>query len=124
MRWRSSALPEYAGAHMSRGGALKVLGRFKEAEAEMREALRLDPMIRAYTELVQIAKYQVSEQELEEIKRRLAPESNAPLLAQVDSLFALAKLSDARGDYAEAFKYLDEGCRLYRPSLRLHGRRT
>ena len=112
-----SRWPEFAGAHMSLGSTLKVLGKFKEAEVEMREALRLDPMIKGYTELMHISKCGEGSPEFEAIKRRLDPEVNAPLMARVDSLFALAKIYDAKGDYATAFKYLDEGCRLYRPSL-------
>lgn len=109
--------PEFAGAHMSLGSTLKVLGRFKEAEAEMREALRLDPMLRGYTELVHVYKCTEDSPEFEAIKKRLDPAVNAPLAARVDSLFALARIYDNKGDYATAFKYLDEGCRLYRPSL-------
>ena len=109
--------PEFAGAHMSLGGTLKLLGRFKEAEAEIREGLRLDPMLRGYTELVHVAKCPVGSPEFEAIKKRLDPAMNAPLTARVDSLFALARIYDDIGDYATAFKYLDEGCRLYRPTL-------
>jgi tetratricopeptide (TPR) repeat protein len=110
-------LPEYAGAHMSLGSTLKVLGRFEEAEAAMREGLRLDPMLRGYTELVSISKCTEGSPEFETIKKRLDPEMKVPLTARVDSLFALAKIYDDKGDYATSFKYLDEGCRLYRPSL-------
>jgi len=109
--------PDFASAHMSLGGVLKTLGRFEEAAAEMREALRLDPNIRGFTELVQIVKDSLSDEELKVIERRLETGSDAPLLAQVDSLFTLANVYDRRGDYATSFKYLDEGCRRYRPSL-------
>ena len=109
--------PDFANAHMSLGGVLKTLGKFEEASTAMREALRLDPMLKGYTELGQIAKPPLSEQEIEAIKKRVEPEADAPLLAQVDSLFALANIYDERKDYATSFKYLDEGCRLYRPSL-------
>lgn len=109
--------PDFANAHIALAGALKVTGKFKEAEAEMREALRLDPMIRAYTELAHMKKLSEESPEFEAIKSRLLPEADAPLMAKVDSLFALAKIYDDKGDYATAFKYLDEGCRLYRPSL-------
>ncbi len=110
-------MPEYASAHMSLGSTLKVLGRFQEAEVEMREALRLDPMIRGYTELVQVIKGKLDQQDIDAIKKRLDPESKAPVAARVDSMFALWKICDEQGDYATAFKYLDEGCRLYRPTL-------
>lgn len=109
--------PDDASAHMSMGSTLKVLGRFKEAKEEMRKALQLDPMIRGYMELTQLANYEMDEAELDAIKNRLDPAKKAPLPAQVDALFALAKIYDDRGDYATGFKYLDEGCRLYRPTL-------
>ena len=109
--------PDFANAYMSLGGVLKTLGKFEEAAAAMREALRLDPNIKGYTELVQIAKDPLSDEELQAVKKRLEPGSDAPLLARVDSMFALAGIYDEQGDYATSFKYLDEGCRLYRPSL-------
>lgn len=110
-------MPEFSHAHMSLGSNLKILGRFKEAEAEMREALRLDPMTKGYTELVHVIKCTEDSPEFAAIKKRLEPESNAPVEARVDSLFALAKIYDDMGEYAKSFKYLDEGCRLYRPTL-------
>ena len=110
-------MPEYASARMSRGSTLKVLGRFAEAEQEIREALRLDPMIRGYMELVQISKVTLTPEEITAIKRRLDPEVKAPAMARVDSLYALSRLAERDGDYATAFKYLDEGCRTYRPTL-------
>lgn len=110
-------MPESASAHMCKGSTLKTLGRFMEAEAEMREGLRLDPMIRGYTELVQVSKQDIGEQEMAAIKKRLNPGSGAPLVARVDAMFALAKLYDDKGDYATAFKYLDEGCHLHRSTL-------
>ena len=110
-------MPEYAPSHMSLGSTLKVLGRFKEAEVEMREALRLDPMIRGWMELTQIRKDPATEQEIAVIKRRLDPAVNASVMSRVDALFALASLADDDGNFAQAFKYYDEAWRTYRPSL-------
>ena len=109
--------PDFANAYMSLGGVLKTLGKFEEAAASMREALRLEPDLKGYTELVQIAKPSLSDEEVRAVKKRLEPESNASLLARVDALFTLANIYDKQGDYAASFKNLDEGCRLYRPSL-------
>ena len=110
-------MPEYSVSHLALGSTYKVLGRFKEAEAEIREALRLDPMIRAYMELMQLSKRRPDEHELAAINARLDPKINAPVMAQVDSLYALAMLADREGDYPTAFKYFDEAWRRYRPTL-------
>ncbi len=110
-------MPDYATAHMALGSNFKVLGKFPEAEAEMREAIRLDPMIRGWMELTQISKQPFTEEELAAIRKRLEPGSDAPIMAQVDSLFALANLADRAGDYDTAFRHYDEAWRLYRPTL-------
>ena len=109
--------PEYAHAHLAMGGALKTLGRFAEAEVEIRQALQLDPMSRAYSELVEFTKFEINSPEITKIKNRLDPVANAPLEARIDSMYALAKIYDDLGDYSTAFKYLEEACRLYRPTF-------
>lgn len=109
--------PDYAQTHVAMGGMLKTLGRFAEAEGEMRLALQLDPMCRTYSELVEFAKFNADSPDVEKIKQRLNPETDAPLEARVDAMYALTKIHDDLGDYSKAYEYLDGACRLYRPTF-------
>jgi len=108
--------PNYAQAHLAVGSTLMMLGRFAEAEAPLREALRLDPMIKAYYQLAQTKKFKVDTRDLEAIKKRLEPETNTPEDARVDALFALSKIYDNLKDYPTAFRYLIEATRLHASS--------
>jgi len=106
--------PDFAEAHLALGSTLAMLGRFTEAEGAMRTALRLDPMIKAIYQLAQTRKFKLDAVDIEEIKSRLDPATNAPKDAQIDALFALSKIYDKQKDYHSAFRYLGEATRLYR----------
>ncbi len=106
--------PNYAQAHLAVGSTLMMLGRFAEAEAPLREALRLDPMIKAYYQLAQVRKFKLDAGDMEAIKQRLDPQLNATKDARIDALFALSRIYDQQEDYAAAFSYLEEATRLHR----------
>lgn len=109
--------PDYAEAHVAVSGALMMLGRFSEAEAPLRDALRLNPMIKALYQLAQSQKFVVSTADLAAIKKRLDPQTNADRKARIDALFALSKIYDRRQDYTSAFRYLDEATKLHRSTV-------
>ena len=108
--------PDYAQAHLALGSTLMMLGRFAEAEAPLREALRLDPMIKAYYQLAQTKKFKTDTRDIAAIKKRLEPETNTPEDACVDALFALSKIYDNLKDYPTAFRYLVDATRLHASS--------
>lgn len=110
--------PDYAQAHLALGSTLMMLGKFPEAETALREALRLDPMIKAYYQLAQVRKFKLDAGDLEAIKQRLDPQMNATKDARIDALFALSKIYDRSEDYRSAFHYLEEASRLHRSTVK------
>jgi len=110
--------PDYAQAHLALGSTLMMLGKFAEAEAALREALRLDPMIKAYHQLAQVRKFKLDAEDLEAITRLLDPQMNATTEARIDALFALSKIYDRSQDYRLAFHYLEEASRLHRSRVK------
>lgn len=106
--------PDYADAHLALGSTLMMLGRLSEAEAPLREALRLNPMSKALYQLAQVHKFTVSAEDLAAIKKRLDPQANADREARIDALFTLSKICDRQQDYSAAFRYLEEATRLHR----------
>lgn len=110
--------PDDANLHVTRGAILKMLGRFSEAESAIEEALRQNPMVDAYTHLVQLKKFDLDSPAVAAIKRQLEPENQAPLDTRINAGFALAKLYDGFGDYATAFRYLEQANQLKRATIR------
>lgn len=109
--------PDSVPTHHNLGNTLKMLGRYQEAELEMRKALAGNPASELYTQLAQLKKFSTEDPEIETIKDRLAPESNASRGARIDAGFALAKIYDGLGDYSTAFQYLAEANRLKRTTV-------
>ncbi len=103
--------------HLSRGTTLKVLGRFSEAQHEFTEALRLKPMIEAYSHLAQLKKFNVDSPETQTILKQWDPEGTAPLKVRIDAGFALARIYDKAGGYPTAFQYLQDANRLKRADI-------
>ncbi|MHB8404070.1 MAG: tetratricopeptide repeat-containing sulfotransferase family protein [Gammaproteobacteria bacterium] len=110
--------PDYAQAHLALGSTLMMLGKFAEAETALREALRLDPMIKAYYQLAQVRKFKLDAGDIEAIQQRLDPQMNATKDARIDALFALSKIYDNSKDYRSAFHSLEEASRLHRSTVK------
>ncbi|MGA9855832.1 MAG: sulfotransferase, partial [Gammaproteobacteria bacterium] len=109
--------PDSVPAHHNLGNTLKMLGRYQEAETEIRKALLGNPAAELYSQLAQLKKFTADDAELELIKARLRPESHAIIGARIDAGFALAKIYDDLGDYRTAFKYLDDANQLKRSTV-------
>lgn len=109
--------PNNVPAHHNLGNTLKMLGRYQEAETEIRKALQGNPDSELYFQLAQLKKFTVDDPELEIIKTRLIPGSNATVGARIDAGFALARIHDNFGDYRTAFGYLDEANQLKRTTI-------
>jgi len=105
--------------HLNRGIALKMLGRFAEAESEFVEALRLKPVIEVYSHLGQLKKYEIAAPEVQTMKRHWDPSNNTPLEVRIDAGFALARVYDNAQDYRTAFDYFEKANRLKRETVGL-----
>ena len=103
--------------HRGRGIALKMLGRFAEAENEFVEALRLNPMIEIYTHLAQLKNFNNDAPEIQAMMEQWDPKSNTPLEARIDAGFALARIHDKAKDYRTAFQYLEAANRIKRANI-------
>jgi tetratricopeptide (TPR) repeat protein len=115
--------PADADLHLSIAHALKTLGRRDEAIASYRQAASCRPGFGdAYWSLANLKTYRFTDDELQEMRTFLADAS----LSQVDRYhmcFALAKALEDRREFAESFRYYQEGNALkrtesnYRPEL-------
>lgn len=103
--------------HLSRGKTLNVLGRFAEAKRELEEALRIKPMIEAYSSLAQLKNLTIDSPETQTMIKYCDPASGAPLQVRIDVGFALARIYDAAGNYSAAFQYLLDANRLKRANI-------
>ena len=100
-----------------RGIALKMLGRFTEAENEFVEALRLNPMIDIYTSLTQLENFHIDTPEIQPILKQWDSKNNAPLEARIDAGFALARIYDQAKDFRTAFQYFEAANRIKRANI-------
>lgn len=107
-----------AGTHLTRGHALKTIGRQEEAVAAYRAAYAAQPDFGdAYWSLANLKTYRFTEEEM----RAMAAEVEAPGTAPDDRAhlhFALGKAHEDRGDHAAAFSHYDAGNRLRREQSR------
>jgi tetratricopeptide (TPR) repeat protein len=112
-----------ADLHLSIAHALKTLGSGDAAVASYRQAARCRPGFGdAYWSLANLKTYRFADEELREMKAFHADSSLAPIDRQ-HLCFALAKAFEDRGEFAESFRYYEEGNALkregsnYRPEL-------
>jgi tetratricopeptide (TPR) repeat protein len=112
-----------ADLHLSIAHALKTLGNRDAAVASYRQAARCRPGFGdAYWSLANLKTYRFTDEELREMKAFHSDSSLAPI-DRHHLCFALAKASEDRGEFAESFRYYEEGNALkreesnYRPEL-------
>jgi tetratricopeptide (TPR) repeat protein len=115
--------PADADLHLSIAHALKTLGRRDEAVASYRQAASCRPGFGdAYWSLANLKTYRFTDDELQEMKAFHA-DSSLPQIDRHHICFALAKALEDRREFAESFKYYQEGNALkraesnYRPEL-------
>jgi tetratricopeptide (TPR) repeat protein len=115
--------PGDADLHLSIAHALKTLGRHDEAVAAYRQAARSRPGFGdAYWSLANLKTYRFTNEELEQI-RALHRDTSLPRVDRYHLCFALGKALEDRGEYADSFRYYEEGNALkraessYRPEL-------
>ncbi len=113
--------PDSALAHFSIGGVYEVLGKMSEAEAMLREAIRLRPRFpAAYARLATLLRGKLPDGDLQIVEEllhdsQLEPDPRARLL------FAIAHVEDARGNYSRAAACLKEANELTLQSRRAEG---
>jgi tetratricopeptide (TPR) repeat protein len=110
--------PSDAEAHLSIGHALKTLGRTPEAiESYRRAAQARSDFGDAYWSLANLKTYRFPDEELARIRAALsAPQTALP--DRYHLCFALGKALEDRGEFAESFRYYEQGNALKRPECR------
>jgi len=110
--------PAFAQPYLSRGHALKTIGRLDDAIASYRSAYRVKPDFGdAFWSLANLKTYRFED---EEITRMLQQVEN-PATSNVDRFhlcFALGTAYEARGDYARSFRCYEQGNRLKQQDTR------
>jgi tetratricopeptide (TPR) repeat protein len=97
--------------HYNLGASLQFVGELTAAEAEYRQALRLDQTFhRAWSSLAQVARAPLTAAEIATLERALEqPSIDAD--AELNLCHALAKQHEDEGRYAAAFRLLERGKR-------------
>jgi len=105
---RDAAKPAY---RYNLGAALQFVGDLRSAEAEYREALRLEPQFhRAWSSLAQVARAALTPAQVAALERALEdPSLDAD--AELHLCHALAKQHEDEGRYETAFRMLERGKR-------------
>ena len=103
--------PTQAPYHYNLGASLQFVGELRAAEAEYRQALRIDPAYtRAWSSLAQVARAPLTSAEIATLERALEqPAIDAD--AELHLCHALAKQHEDEGRYAAAFRLLERGKR-------------
>lgn len=109
--------PDFPPTLMARGQILTYLGRFEEAEADLRRVLARAPEIaQAYWLASRLRKQTPESNHVDAIRRQLnRPGRNADEIALLG--YALHKELDDLGDYEGAWQALEQACRAKRSRL-------
>ncbi len=114
---RDAAEPAY---RYNLGAALQFVGDLAGAEAEYRQALRLDPKHhRAWSSLAQVARAPLTPTDVARLARTLEDPA-LDVDAELHLCHALAKQYEDEGRYEEAFRQLVRGKRRKAATLRYH----
>lgn len=109
--------PKAATIHLSRGHALKTIGRQDEAISAYRSAYDAEPSFGdAFWSLANLKTYRFSQDELEHMARAEAD----PRVSREDRVhlrFALGKALEDRGEFARSFEYYESGNALQRSRI-------
>jgi tetratricopeptide (TPR) repeat protein len=109
--------PKAATIHLSRGHALKTIGRPAEAVSAYRNAYRAEPSFGdAFWSLANLKTYRFSQDELDQM---MGAEAD-PRVSREDRVhlrFALGKALEDRGEFARSFGYYESGNALQRSRI-------
>src|SRR5262249_4981647 len=117
-RQLATQMPDKEDLQLSIGHALKTMGQQAEAIAAYRQAAAIRPHFGdAYWSLANLKTYQFTAAELHDMRvQEAAPSTPAP--DRYHLCFALGKALEDRAEYAEAFRYYQQGNRLKKAELR------
>ena len=111
-------LPDDAATLTSRGHALKTCGQQREAIASYRAAIASRPDLGdPYYALANLKTFRFEDGEVTAMRAQLARD-DLRLMDRVHLNFALGKAHEDRGEYADSFRFYDDGNRLKREQLR------
>ncbi len=118
-----SDAPQQEDLHLSIAHALKTMGRQTEAVESYRAAAVARPGYGdAYWSLANLKTYRFTEAEMQQMRVSVADPAT-PLVDRYHLCFALGKALEDRADYADSFRYYDQGNQLkhgeirYKPEL-------
>ena len=113
--------PDYAKAHNNLGSALEEMGDLQGAEDSFRAALRHNSRFAfAHYNLAELLGGKLPEEDLA-AQRRLLEDTELTDVQRLSLHFGLAKVLDARGQYAEAAEHLDRANALQGSEWRKRG---
>jgi tetratricopeptide (TPR) repeat protein len=113
-----SRRPGFEYPHLSRGHALKTVGRLDEAVESYRAAYGARPGFGdAYWSLANLKTYRFTDEEIATMRRYL-DDPTTPAVDRFHLCFALGAAYEARRDFAAAFHYYEEGNRLKKADVR------
>ena len=102
--------PRHPGALLGLGNALKTVGRLDEAVRAYHDCIGVKPNNgETYWSLANLKTYRFSDEQLAEMKKRVADGNTSGDKSEVNFLFALGKAYDDRQDYARAWHYYEKG---------------
>jgi len=113
----AQATPEAADLHLSIAHALKTMGRQSEAIEAYRRSASVRPSFGdAYWSLANLKTYRFTDQELTAMREQLS--GDVRLVDRYHLCFALGKALEDRGEFAESFRYYEQGNALKRTECR------
>ncbi len=119
----SAARPDNHQVSLTRGHALKTIGRQAEAVAAYRQAYASKPDFGdAYWSLANLKTYRFGDDEIAAMEAVVTARATGAV-DRFHLCFALGKALEDRGDYAQSFGWYDTGNRLKREALRYDANR-
>jgi tetratricopeptide (TPR) repeat protein len=110
--------PGVADLHLSVAHALKTMGKQQEAVESYRTAIECRPSYGdAYWSLANLKTYRFTDAELEQMRAQVQS-GDIPREDRYHLCFALGKALEDRGEYAESFRYYEQGNALKKTELR------
>ena len=101
--------PRHPGALLGLGNALKTIGRLDEAVRAYHDCISVKPNNgETYWSLANLKTYRFSNEQLEEMKKRVEDGNAAGEKSEINFLFALGKAHDDRQDYDRAWRYYEQ----------------
>jgi tetratricopeptide (TPR) repeat protein len=110
--------PDFSQTYLSRGHALKTVGRLEEGIESYRNAYRARPDYGdAYWSLANLKTYRFTDPEMAQMREQIE-RAETPNEDRFHLCFALGKALEDREDFAESFRFYEQGNALRKAGLR------